>query len=106
MANSSGIDQDLLRRLQSFDLTDEEGDLAHLNANDISIEVEECRNSCFGKLYALRETPLKFIRPAMIKAWKSEYLKVIRIKENLYQIFFRTADEMNSIIKQGPWCID
>ena len=42
----------------------------------------------------------------MGKAWKNEKIKVVKIRRNLYQIFFCSADEVENVVNSGPWCID
>ena len=107
MTSSNGdFDSKLLKRLESFDLTTEEGDQALVGDEDVKAGVDECLRSCFGKIFTNRETPLKFLRPAIVKAWHTEKLKVIRIGQNLFQIFFGSVEEATKVATQRPWCID
>ena len=78
------VDQELLKRLESFDLIEEKDDPTLLNDNNVCEGVEECRNSCYGRIFSLREIPLKFLQLSMAKAWKNDHLKIIRIKQSLY----------------------
>ena len=95
-----------MKRLESFELTEEEEDTTVVNEEDIYERVKESTNSCIGRIFARKETPMKFLKLAMAKAWRKENLKVIKIKHNMYQIFFQTAEEVAMVINQGPWCLD
>ena len=78
MAFKIGIlEHELLSKLTSFELTEEEEGLTVLNEDDVKVGVEECRSSCIAKIFSTRETHLKFIRVAMKKAWKDDNLRVI-----------------------------
>ena len=100
------LDQDFIKKLEAFDLTEKEEELTSLNEEDVQVGVEECQRSYIGKIFAMKETNLKFIWLAMKKAWKDESLKVIKLKANTYQIFFKNKAEAECIVEQGPWCID
>ena len=77
-----------------------------VSKKDICKGVEESSHSCIGTIYARKETPIKYLKIAMAKGWKKEDLKVIKIKPNMFQIFFNTTDEVEKVIKNGPWCLD
>ena len=60
-----------------------------MSEQDIRESVKECKNRCYKKIFSLQEIPLKFLQPSMVKAWKNEKLKAIRVQQNMYQIFFQ-----------------
>ena len=107
MENGTGAtEQDLIRKLAGFDLNEDEETSAVLYEDDIREGLQECENSCLGKVFAPKEIPLKYLRMSMVKAWKCESLKVIKLDTNIYQIFLRNTEEVERLLSQGPWCFD
>ena len=103
---TGGTEQELIRKLVGFDLNEDEESSAVLYEDDIRDGLLECENSCFGKVFAPKEIPLKYLRLSMVKAWKCESLKVVKLDTNIYQIFLRTKEEVDRLLSQGPWCLD
>ena len=99
-------ESELIHRLKGFELNEEEEDQAILNEDDTTEGVKECQNSCYGRVLAQREVPLKFLKMAMAKAWRCESLKVVKISTNIYHIFAKSEEVLDRILYQGPWCLD
>ena len=99
-------EQDLISRMAGFDLNEDEEVPAIIHEDDLREGILECENSCYGKVFTTKEIPTKFLRLSMVKAWKCESLKVIKIDTNTYHIFLRTKEEVDRVVSQGPWCLD
>ena len=100
------LDKDLLKKFQSFELTEEEETLTMLNEADVQEGVEECKISCIGKIFSAKEIPLKYLRMTMTKAWKTEEIKVVRLQAKKFQIFFKKEEDVARIVQMGPWYLD
>ena len=107
MDNGSGeTEQELINKLSEFDLNEEEEQPAILYEDDINEGLLECATSCFGRVFAPKEILMKYLRLSMMKAWKCDSLKVVKINTNTYHIFLRTKEETDRVVTQGPWCLD
>ena len=69
MAQGLGkLEQELIKCLQGFELTEEELDETFLNEDDTNGGVNECRFSCYRKIFAYQEILIKFLKLLMAKA--------------------------------------
>lgn len=69
-------------------------------------DMELSFSSCVGRIFDIREYPLHVLRLLLKKVWKFEKLLVIKIWMNVIQIFFTDVENMEKIMRGGPWCLD
>ena len=42
----------------------------------------------------------------MVKAWRSDDIKVVKVKTNVYHMFLKLEELLECILTCGPWCLD
>lgn len=61
---------EVVAKLQHSDLVDDEEDFLVITKEDLEASLDENRNSCFGKVLAVREPNIQSIRRCLSRAWR------------------------------------
>lgn len=65
-----------------------------------------CLASFIGRFWWKQEVNVRFLKPAMQKAWKTSAFKLVPLRSNTYQIFFDVSIEGQWVLDNGPWTFD
>lgn len=97
----------MVKILESFKLSETEGGEVELILEDISKSKEVCENSLVGKIYGDNGVNYTSLRQTMEKLWCAEgSLKVIKMKNKMYQFIFSKAGEKCRVLNKRPWTFD
>lgn len=93
------MDYKILLKLQNVQLTDEKDEPTTLEEEDVCQGVEEYFSSCLGRIYKMKDYPLRVLQRLLKNIWKIEKLRVAEIRTNTVQIFFPNLEGMKKILK-------
>lgn len=84
------MDEEFVKKFQSFDLSAKEGECINLEASDICNREAKCRMSLVGRIHGLRAANLTGVKNVMNHVWGwPEKLKVVELGNNKFQFFFQ-----------------
>lgn len=101
------MDQDVLSRLQSFKLRDEEASGFQLDSSDIQLNKKECLRSLIGKIHGDKVANFTGLKKTLCTIWTS--IGVFKIREmgaNLYQFVFSSQQDKMRILNGKAWIFD
>lgn len=93
------MESDVLARLKSFFLSNEESVGVELLESDVSIGLEEGNRSLVGK-----KVNFVRVRNAVMKLWQHRGLcKVVTVALNVFQFVFEDASTREGVMQGRPW---
>lgn len=101
------MEYDIVKRLQSFNLLEEEARGIQLELRDIQISYEECRRSLIGKVFGNKATNFIGLRNTLSGIWNtSKPFKIWELGNNLFQFTFELEYDKQKIFNGKPWVFD
>ncbi|CAL1390112.1 unnamed protein product [Linum trigynum] len=100
---------ELEKRLTNFHLSEEEESIIKVEDDDVDVRVEEIIEDLgvVGSLQGTRSPGAKFMKTALIAAWKTKKDFVIQpIGERLYAFQFFSKEDREKALYGGPWHFD
>ncbi|KAF7140800.1 hypothetical protein RHSIM_Rhsim06G0055700 [Rhododendron simsii] len=98
------MEEELLQKLSSFVLTNEEEEAVLLDAEDYNVSHQECVRSAMGKILTQKGINLGGLKASMDLAWGyPKGLKVMEVGGGIYQFVFGKEMDLVRVIAGGPW---
>ncbi|KAF7143851.1 hypothetical protein RHSIM_Rhsim05G0174100 [Rhododendron simsii] len=98
------MEEDLLEKLSSFVLTNNEEEAVVLDDEDFNISRQECLRSAMGKVITQKGVNLGGLKASMDLAWGyPKGLKVMEVGGGIYQFIFGKESDLLRVISGGPW---
>lgn len=93
------MDQEILQRLQRFQLKEEEKEGFQLDPDDIKGSEEECSRSLVGKVFGEKVANFTGLRNMFSTLWARSGQRTVReMGVNLFQFVFDSQENMNYIL--------
>lgn len=100
------MDSDFIERLQSINLTEEEGEVIKVRSNNCAI-LEECSLSLMGRFYTTKLINMWATKNLLWSVWKlGQDLKITNVGEGLLQFKFSMDSQLNWVLNNGLWSFD
>lgn len=97
----------MVQRLEKFNLTECKGGSVELSRVDIKKSNKVCERSLVGRIYGRNGINFTGLKQTMSKLWCAEgELKVVELKNKVYQFIFSKAEERTRVLKRRPWSFD
>lgn len=93
------MDKEIIQQLQCVKLAVEEEESTEVDEKDMCKGLEDCVNSCVGRLCLAKEFPVRILQLLVRKVWCMEKLRAVKIWTNVVQIFFPDLEGMEKILK-------
>lgn len=102
------MDPDILTRLQSLNLKEEEEMGFHLEHSDITVSREECQRSLIGKVYDEKIVNFTGLKNTLTTLWSSSgAFKIRELGVNMFQfVFFANRQDMMKVLNGKAWTFD
>ncbi|KAG5525263.1 hypothetical protein RHGRI_031816 [Rhododendron griersonianum] len=98
------MEEELLEKLSSFVLTNDEEEAVVLDVEDFNISRQECLRSAVGKVITQKGVNLGGLKASMELAWGyPKGLKVMEVGGGIYQFVFGKESDLLRVIAGGPW---
>ncbi|KAH7862150.1 hypothetical protein Vadar_000729 [Vaccinium darrowii] len=98
------MEEEILSKLSSFTLTNEEDEAVKLVAEDFKLSKQECLLSVMGKIITQKGINLGGLRAAMELAWGyPKGLKVMEVGGGIYQFVFGNETDLIRVLAGSPW---
>lgn len=75
---------EVMAKFQHADLVNEEEDFLVITEEDLEANLEENRNSCYGKIMAEREPNIQNIKHCLHRAYRGHEFRICKIGTGLY----------------------
>lgn len=97
----------MVKRFGNFQLSEQEGGAVALSLADTNKSRDECEGSLVGRIYGGKGVNYTGLKQTMTKLWcAAGSLKVVEIKNQVYQFFFSNEDERRRVLEKMPWTFD
>lgn len=93
--------------LENFKLSEKEEGGVVLSSQDIRNSQAQCDKSLVGKIFGGNTVNLQGLKQTMSMLWCLEgSLKVIELKNKMYQFVFSVEDERKRVLEKRPWTFE
>lgn len=93
----------MVLRFGKFKLSEIEGGEVALSSANIRASREACEGSLVGKIYRGMGVNFTGLKQTMSKLWcKEGSLKMVELKNKMYQFFFSNEDEKRRVLEKRP----
>lgn len=101
------MENDIVNRLQSFNLLEEGAKGFQLEPSDIQISHEECKRSLVGKVFGDKKANFTGLKNTLNGIWNtSKPFKISELKNNLFQFIFESEQDKMKIFNGRSWIFD
>ena len=102
------MEADIIQNLLNFTLTDAEEQETVLESSDLEKGLEECQASFYVKVLMEGDNTIsiKGFSINMARVWNCKEIRVNRIANSIFQVFFPTQSQCHRIKAWGPWHYD
>lgn len=101
------MEEDVMERMQQFQLSEEEAGGVELEETDVVFSKEECSRSLAGMFYEEKRVNLLGFRNTMIAIWLvKEDFKLRELGSNLFQIVFSNQEDLKRVLNGKAWTYD
>lgn len=97
---------DLHTLLKSLSINPPSSSPLQISENDFTDGTQECQTTLVGKFFTDRDLQLRNLKPAMEKSWRCKDFTYSRLRNNIYQFFFKQDSAVSFVLSNGPWCFD
>ena len=104
---SLSMDFDFIEKLQSINLTEEEGEVIKVQSDNRAKIMEECSLSFMGHFHTAKLLNIWVAKNLLQSMWKHDQdLKIMDVGEGLLQFKFSIENQLNWVLNNGPWSFD
>lgn len=103
----SGMEENVLSRLQNFKLRDKEEEGFCVSVDDFVTSKEEWSRSLIGKIFGDKVVNYAGLKNTMSLLWSTaDLVKIREMGVNLFQFVFANQTDMMRILKRKNWTFD
>lgn len=101
------MDLEVVSRFQHIKLSDKEKSGVEICVNNVKKSKEDCDMNLVGKIFGDNSVNFTGLKQTMTKLWCADgSLKVVEIKNKMYQFTFSNGEEKRRVLERRPWTFD